>query len=173
MPPLVAAAHAIPTALATTPALCAILREAAASSSVQGVVRALSGDLGALRPEQAPTDPHRYERTEVWRDHRATAVLIAWLPGQFSDVHDHDGVECVFRVMHGVAVERRYRSGQDGLAHFESEDRFLPGSVVASLDNDIHALGNDPSAAETLVTLHVYRPESRMRIYRCAEGGDS
>jgi predicted metal-dependent enzyme (double-stranded beta helix superfamily) len=90
------------------------------------------------------------------------------LPGQFSDIHDHDGVDCVFRVLRGVAVERRYSLDGQGHARLVSEDRYLPGSVVLSTNEDIHALGNDAASGETLITLHVYRPEARMRVYRTA-----
>lgn len=165
-----ASPEVIPAEFSPGEGLRQVLAEAAGAERLEGVVRALSGDVAALLPGTIPTDHERSARTELWRDGRATAVLLAWLPGQFSDVHDHDGVDCVFRVVRGVAVERRYALGADGLARLESEDRFLPGSVVASWGDDIHALGNDASSGETLVTLHVYRPEARMRAHRVAEG---
>ncbi|MBX3352479.1 MAG: cysteine dioxygenase family protein [Phycisphaeraceae bacterium] len=160
----------IPDAFPLGEPLAAVFVEAAGAERPEGVARALSGDLASMLPDRVPTDDARYCRTELWRDDRAVALLIAWLPGQFSDIHDHDGVECVFRVVRGVAVERRYALDTEGLARLESEDRFLPGSVIASLGDDIHSLGNDASSGETLVTLHVYRPDARMRVHRAAEG---
>lgn len=160
----------IPAEFPIGAALRAVLEEAAGADRLEGVIRALSGDLVGLLPDSVPTDSERHCRTELWRDEGATVLLIAWLPGQFSEVHDHDGVDCVFRVVRGVAVERRYALGDDGLARPKSEDHFLPGSVVASAGDDIHALGNDASSGEPLVTLHVYRPEARMRVHRIVEG---
>lgn len=166
----VAARAIIPDAFTIGEALAAVFAEAAGAERLEGVARALSGDLASMLPDKVPTHDARYCRTALWRDDRAAALLIAWLPGQFSDIHDHDGVECVFRVVRGVAVERRYALGADGLARLESEDSFLPGSVIASQGDDIHALGNDASSGETLVTLHVYRPDARMRVHPAAEG---
>lgn len=161
---------AIPHETVVGEALATVIAHAVRADRIEGVARALGGDLGPLIPARAPTDPERHCRTVLWADAHATAVLIAWLPGQFSDIHDHDGAECVFRVVQGVALERRYSLDREGIARLASEDRYLPGSVVVSGDDDIHALGNDAASNETLITLHVYRPEARMRVYRAAPG---
>ena len=154
------------TLAASHEALTRLALQAANADRVEGVARALSGDIGSLLDVRPATDPDKYCRTVSFRDERATVVLIAWLPGQFSDIHDHGGVDCVFRILRGVGVERRYALDGEGNARLASEDRYLPGSVVLSTDDDIHALGNDAASAETLITLHVYRPEARMRVYR-------
>jgi predicted metal-dependent enzyme (double-stranded beta helix superfamily) len=160
----------IPTSAAISEALARVIVQAAHADRVEGIARALGGDIGSLLDVRFPTDPLMHCRTVLFSDAQATVVLIAWLPGQFSDIHDHDGVECVFRVLRGIALEQRYSLDGDGHARLVSEDRYLPGSVVLSTDEDIHALGNDAASAETLITLHVYRPEARMRVYRPARG---
>lgn len=166
---IVLARDDIPTPAAISEALTRMIVQAAHADRVEGVARALGGDIGSLPDVRPLTDPLKQCRSVLWRDAQATVVLIAWLPGQFSDIHDHDGVDCVFRVLRGVAVERRYSLDGEGNARLVSEDRYLPGSVVLSTDEDIHALGNDAASAETLITLHVYRAEARMRVYRPAK----
>lgn len=111
-----------------------------------------------------------YTRTELVASDDLLVVLIAWLPGQFSEPHDHGGSSCLLRVLRGVATERRFEPQGDGPVSILEEDRYLPGAVIACEGNDIHALGNEADHVDVLITLHLYRPQPVMREYRVASG---
>lgn len=107
-------------------------------------------------------DTGAYVRTLVFERDHAQVLVMAWLPGQRSPIHDHAGSACAVRIVSGRAREQLYRLRDDG--HVEkTESRHLePGSVTCSFDADIHTLGNaadcpaPPSAI--LITLHAYSP---------------
>lgn len=110
-------------------------------------------------------DTGAYVRTLVRETEHYDALVMAWLPGQRSPIHDHAGSACTVRIVSGTARETRYRLRDDGLVVRDSSITYLPGQVVSSVDRDIHDLGNAASCPATvreiLVTLHVYSPKLR------------
>jgi predicted metal-dependent enzyme (double-stranded beta helix superfamily) len=118
----------------------------------------------------AQFSPERYTRRVLFQNESVSVLLLGWLPGQASEIHDHGGSACCFRVLQGVAVEARYEPDAHGDAVEVSRDRFLPGSVLGCDGTDIHAITNDPDAPEPLITLHVYRPAPVMRYFKPAPG---
>jgi len=40
-------------------------------------------------------------------------ILLCWLPGQISSIHDHAGSHCIMRVLQGELVETLYESRED------------------------------------------------------------
>lgn len=115
-------------------------------------------------------DASGYARAELVRTPAALVVLIASPPGRESEPHDHGGSLCFFRVLAGVATEKRFGLNDLGEAELVDEDLYLPGAVVECEGDDIHSLGNDRASALDLVTLHVYMPCPSMREYRRAAG---
>lgn len=122
------------------------------------------GSLGAL-------NARRETAFSFVRQDRLHVLLTAWLPGQFSPPHTHAGSQCDFRVLKGVATERRFTPTPGGGVTLIEEDRYLPGSIVSWNGEDIHALGNDADHAEVLLTLHVYRPAPNRQEYAFVDGG--
>jgi cysteine dioxygenase len=112
-------------------------------------------------------------RRVLFQDEHVALVLNGWLPGQGSEVHDHPGALGAYRVLRGVATECRFEVDSQGYAIEIGSDDFLPGSVLGSEGTEIHALRNDAAASEPLVTLHVYRPPTGLRIYPVRRGGAS
>lgn len=119
--------------------------------------------LADILPHTA-TDPGSYVRTLVRFTDHYEALVMCWLPGQQSPVHDHGGSACAVRVIQGAATETRYRLGDDGLADPTDHSIYRAGDVVCSFDADVHTLANLPVAGEeqhwpvALVTLHIYAP---------------
>ena len=138
---------------------------------MEDVLSILRRPLPRLDPGVFMFDPEQYVRHVLHRDERCEALIIGWLPGQFSEIHDHGDAECAFRVLRGVGVEKRYEPVHGSLARESSRDVYLPGSVVSCVDGDIHSMGADADSSEPLLTLHVYRPEPVMRAYQLAAGG--
>lgn len=138
-----------------------------------GDLRALLAGVGGAWGEAEPEggfDPSGPARRVLHESEAIAIVLIGWLPGQASEIHDHGGSQCGLRVLRGVATEQRYEADGDGRARLVSKDRYLAGSVLCCDGTDIHRLGNAPDASEPLVTLHVYRPRPVMRVYTAGEG---
>ena len=138
-------------------------------------VRSLLNDPGldlARLAGLAAFESGRYTRRVLFQDDRVSVLLLGWLPGQASEIHDHGGSACCFRVLRGVAVEGRHEVDAEGDAVEVSRDAFLPGSVLGCDGTDIHDIANEAGADEPLVTLHVYRPAPVMRYFkRAAKGG--
>lgn len=107
-------------------------------------------------------DTGAYSRTLVKLTSEYEVLVMAWLPGQRSPIHDHRGSACAVRVVGGHGIEQRYRLDDDGLAIPTSSNMFPPGSVACSVDEDVHAFGNaamsPASISDILVTVHVYAP---------------
>lgn len=150
-------------------AVARLLEDLRSSPPRAALGRVNPADFARLQPRH--TSEEKYTRLELVATDAELVVLIVWLPGQFSQAHDHGGSRCSFRVLQGVATERRYEAVDDSHATPVEEDRFLPGSIVSCDGDEIHAMGNDPASSEPLVTLHVYRPRPMMREYHVVQGG--
>jgi len=121
-------------------------------------------DLADVLPHTA-SDRAGYVRTQIRLTPRYEALVMCWLPGQCSPVHDHGMSACAVKVIQGAATETVYTLGPDGLADPVTERVFRAGDVVVAADADVHSLGNLPVRGErhhwpvALVTLHVYAPQ--------------
>ena len=100
-------------------------------------------------------DEERYARNLLAHGPQFYALLLCWLPGQASPIHDHRGASCGVRVIQGVATETSFRWQGERLVE-DAVSTMLEGEVCGSFDDDIHEIRNDGS--ENLVTLHVYSP---------------
>ena len=139
------------------------LRSAVEALAIDGsTVRADLGDVVHIHRG-------RYVRTLVFAHPDVEVLVMAWLPGQQSPIHDHAGSACVVRVLAGRAVERRFerstKDDRDDAVRAVDERSFEAGSTTASFDADIHLMGNAVaedaegcSLNDILVTLHVYAP---------------
>lgn len=83
------------------------------------------------------------------------ALVLCWLPGQASPVHDHRGASCGVRVIEGVATETSFIRRAGRLVE-QSVTTMGAGEVCGSFDDDIHEIRNDGDT--NLVTLHIYSP---------------
>ncbi len=107
-----------------------------------------------------------YRRNLIHTGPGYQAWLLCWKRGQFSPIHDHTGSACGVRVIQGVATEMPFRKRRDGRL-VRGRTRSHPvGTVIASIDDDIHAMGCLPDAAEDLISLHIYSPAlTGMKFY--------
>jgi len=96
-------------------------------------------------------------RTLVRRTDRYELIVIGWLPGHGSPVHDHGASACAFRVVRGDAFEERFPRGAEAAG-----PRILTthraGTVVRASPGEVHRVANAPDANEPLVTVHIYAP---------------
>jgi predicted metal-dependent enzyme (double-stranded beta helix superfamily) len=122
------------------------------------VVAALRGRLpgpGLLSPGQLAGDPGGYQTHLVHAepDGSFSIVVMVWLPGQRTTVHDHL-TWCVTAVLQGTEYEEVYAHRGD---HLEAVARNAnPVGTVSGFapPGDIHQVTNIGSA--TAVSMHVY-----------------
>ncbi len=100
-------------------------------------------------------DSEPYSRFPIFRDDHLEIVVICFADGQTSSVHDHQGSNCVIRVMRGKILESLFL--RDG--HQLSIDRthyLLPGDVSGLDGVQVHQLSNLDKNGSVL--LNFYSP---------------
>lgn len=121
------------------------------------------GDRVRFRPE-------RYQRNLFREGSAYQALVLCWMPGQASPIHDHRGSACGVRVVEGDLTEVVFKRGADGVPIECGTNRLEAGEVCGSYDADIHEVRNDDDA-QGLITLHVYTPP--LTVYGIYERGSS
>jgi cysteine dioxygenase len=103
-----------------------------------------------------------YARNLVLRTPHFELLVLCWLPGHSSTIHDHAGSLNAIRVRSGELTSRVFRpvAGAEpgaGPVELAAEDRVGPAEALVGVDRGgIHQLGNSSDAP--LVTVHVYAP---------------
>ncbi len=133
---------------------------------VDAVVDALTPFLhlpDLLTSEQRIGDPTAYRQRvlHVAEDGAFSLVVLVWLPGQATPIHDHLSW-CVVGVHRGEEAETRYRLIDDRLL-VETERVINPTGTVAGLvpPGDIHLVRN--AGDNVAISLHVYGADLRLR----------
>ncbi len=116
-----------------------------------------------------------YKRNVIAASPWFELLALTWRSGQCTPIHDHRGVSCAFRVVHGVGTEIRFELTPSGMICPVQTVRMQPGYVCAADDADIHQVANMQAPGEDLITLHIYSPRiSKMNTYafKVSEGCD-
>jgi cysteine dioxygenase len=100
----------------------------------------------------------RYQRNLIRAGPWYNVLVLCWLNGQRSPIHDHTGSVCALRVLRGTLTETLFEFTPNGHVKAIQSRDLGPGSVVASQDSDLHQISNLQAGAADLVTLHVYSP---------------
>lgn len=99
-----------------------------------------------------------YWRHRVCRNDFVEMLVLCWLPGHRTPIHDHNGSHGGVRVQEGRLWETIFHFDVvDGLQYKAARD-YEPGAVTGSDIPDIHQLGNPDVSEQNLVTIHVYAP---------------
>ena len=106
-------------------------------------------------------DARSYRRVRLFRDADWEGLLLCWLPGQATAVHDHGGSTGLSFVLSGTLTEERWRREGEGrpLATLGSGTQGRGDAAVELLDT-IHRVSN--KSDEPAVSLHVYSPPLRV-----------
>lgn len=111
-------------------------------------------------------DAQKYCRTRIARFPNAEVLVLGWLSGQKTPIHDHAGSACVVKVLEGRASEFTYRRADCGMLYPEATAHYSEGTVMSSFDEDVHQVANMEGAGKSLVTLHCYAPPlDEMRVF--------
>ncbi len=122
---------------------------------LQALLEGLTASRADFGAACAFNDEH-YQRNTIAKTHWYELVLLCWKPGQATPIHDHKGSACAFRVIEGVATERRFDLEHGGVLTPAGESRMPSGHVCAAEDADIHLVINEGDV--DLITLHIYSP---------------
>ena len=98
----------------------------------------------------------RLFRNEHWE-----GLLLCWLPGHATAVHDHGGSVGLSFVLSGTLSEQRWSSSGLSLPLAPvGSSQVTRGDAAVELVDTIHRVSND--SAEPAVSLHVYSPPLRV-----------
>lgn len=120
--------------------------------------------LKGLTVTEEDLRPHRafkagtYARHRVFRNEFVELLILCWLPGQRTPIHDHNGSYGAVRVCQGVMWETIFDLDETSTLFYKSAREWKPGEVTGADIPDIHQLGNPEVSGKNLVTLHLYAP---------------
>lgn len=108
----------------------------------------------------------KYRRNLVCRREHYEVLVLCWLPGQHSPIHDHHGSHCAVVVLSGEATEVRFMRTANDRLRAHSIQTLPTRAVTSSIDDDMHVVANWAEPHRNLITLHVYSPPlTHMRVY--------
>jgi uncharacterized NAD(P)/FAD-binding protein YdhS/mannose-6-phosphate isomerase-like protein (cupin superfamily) len=99
-----------------------------------------------------------YGRRRVARTDDFEVLVMTWLPGQRTGVHDHAGAASVFKILQGTAREITFEQSRDSLVTPHISRQLHLGDIGFDAGTVIHEVNNDADAKLPLVSLHVYAP---------------
>ncbi|PMN64428.1 cysteine dioxygenase [Enterovibrio norvegicus] len=112
-----------------------------------------------------------YCRKRLFKNECCEILILSWLNGQRSKIHDHKHTSCGVRVLNGEATETTFDTAANGHIYATQSSLFAEGSVTASKDDDIHQISNLQCDNKPLVTLHIYSPPlHQFNIYSLEDG---
>jgi hypothetical protein len=102
-------------------------------------------------------DARQYRRVRLYRGPEWEALLLCWLPGQATSVHDHGGSVGVSVVLTGTIAEVRYVRRADSVPlAVAGRGECGPGAAAVELPDTIHEMRNE--SPHPAVSLHMYSP---------------
>ncbi|WP_426757001.1 cysteine dioxygenase [Myxococcus sp. Y35] len=117
-------------------------------------LRSSKVDWGLLK-KLVRFDAAGYSRRTLARTPACELLLVSWLPGQASGVHDHGGSGGASWLVEGTLRETRYAWAGDRL----TPERIVgasEGDVLVELPETIHRIDN--ASRHGAVSLHLYAP---------------
>ncbi|AGC42297.1 cysteine dioxygenase [Myxococcus stipitatus DSM 14675] len=100
-------------------------------------------------------DDARYARRTLARTRACELLLVCWLPGQGSPLHDHGGSWGASLLLQGELRETRFAWAGDRL-RVDAKRRAGEGDLMREESHTIHRVLND--SRHRAVSLHVYAP---------------
>ena len=104
----------------------------------------------------------RYARNTVFLNQHIELVVICWLAGQASSIHDHGASNCLYLVVEGAMQEEMFRLDAERRPERTSKRLYGRGDITVAAPTDVHRIVNPGEAA--LVTVHLYSPPLDERV---------
>ncbi|MGI9105919.1 MAG: cysteine dioxygenase [Pyrinomonadaceae bacterium] len=135
----------------------ASLMSAPTQSDLDALLQKLELEPQELRPHIG-FKPGTYTRHRIFRSDLCEMLVLCWLPGQRTAIHDHNGSYGAIRICEGEMAEEIFAlSAERGLMHEVTYPR-AAGEVTGTGVPDIHRIGNPDGSAQKMVTIHIYAP---------------
>ncbi|HEY9401156.1 MAG TPA: cysteine dioxygenase family protein [Pyrinomonadaceae bacterium] len=148
------------TLAALTHALAA-LRSAPTQRELDALLRRLEPAPEELRPHLG-FKPHTYTRHRVFRSDLCEMLVLCWLPGHYTAIHDHNGSYGAIRIHEGLMTEEIFALNEAGeVVPAETHTR-AAGEVTGTDVPDIHRIGNAVGGEQRMISIHVYAPPLRV-----------
>lgn len=114
-----------------------------------------------------------YRRNTIACSDHFELLALTWRSGHSTPIHDHAGVSCAFRVVHGTGTEIRFQLTPSGMICPVGATQMQPGYICSAEEADIHQVANMQAPGQDVVTLHIYSPRiKKMKTYKfCASEG--
>ena len=108
-------------------------------------------------------DQDTYTRNSIFKNEKFELLLVGWMPGQKSAIHDHGASECIMACLRGCLLENRYQKVRGELIRAQSSE--LLENNVAHINNDVglHEIINIHTGVS--ISLHLYSPE--IKDFQC------
>ena len=114
-------------------------------------------------------DGDGYLRRRLFLNRSWEILMLCWLPGQGTAIHDHGASWGSTLVLMGELAERTFRAPGGGGLEPRATARLATGQVTVETRETIHAVRND--GAVPAVSLHLYAPPLRfLHAYDEASG---
>lgn len=146
----------------------AALTETLASLASAPTQKELDALLRKLEPEPEELrghlgfKPNTYTRRRLFRSDLCEMLVLCWLPGHRTAIHDHNGSYGAIRICEGAMEEEIFALNAAGEVEFDTMHKRAAGEVTGTNVPDIHRIGNAQRSAERMVTIHVYAPPLRV-----------
>ncbi|MCA1555195.1 MAG: cysteine dioxygenase family protein [Acidobacteria bacterium] len=145
---------------ALTEALAA-LASAPTQSDLAAFLRKLE-----LEPEELSAylnfKPNTYTRRRVFRNDLCEMLVLCWLPGHRTAIHDHNGSYGAIRICEGAMEEEIFALNGAGEVEFDTTHARAAGEVTGTDVPDIHRIGNADGSGRRMITIHIYAPPLRV-----------
>ena len=101
--------------------------------------------------------PRGYVRKRLFRNGQWEMLLLCWLPGQMTVIHDHGGSWGATRVLSGSLTESLFRWREAASSVTRQRSRTLQASqITVETDDTIHQVANQGDMPA--ISLHIYSP---------------
>jgi predicted metal-dependent enzyme (double-stranded beta helix superfamily) len=125
-----------------------------------------AGDLAVLRARIAAVtldevaeavrfSPEGYARVLLARTEDVEVLVLGWLPGQRSPIHDHGLSHGYVKVLAGEGSDDSFALVGDRAVHAERRG-FAEGAILEERPDQVHRVVN--TSSNVLITLHAYAP---------------
>jgi len=129
-----------------------------APESLQALERSVS-DAGLLEQDLLPWADFdhpvsdSYGRRLIWKSDYVELMVMSWVPGDFSAIHDHGTAHWGVVQSFGAATHSLYRLNGNHL-EFNCQSDYEPGDIQTVDHRLIHQMGN--SGHRPFLSLHLY-----------------
>lgn len=101
------------------------------------------------------SEDNKYTRLVISKDEHLEVVVICFAPGQTSTVHDHQGSNCVVKVIKGKILETLFKEHDDYLESVSSH--YVGKDEISGLDGQaVHQISN--VSKEGTILINFYSP---------------